>query len=302
MSDDPYRDRQRMLAQKSMNPQKSAIEAYYDSLVPTGEQRYTSQEDTGPDHWERGWIGPIEQFPVVPKPESLCGEWLRKGSFALVHARAGNGKTALVAELIYTMKSGLRWLDMPTKPPGKVLFINGDMTDWQVQERLGYLKGMVDLWHIPFVNMAERAEDVLSVCARYDFVVFDNLGTLFYVQDMNDTSGFAPVMNLMRRITHAGATVLLITHSGKGENATAYGSSSQEWTPDSVLAIVNRKHNDLATQRSVQFQKVRGCERPFDIEMYLYKDGERLVVQKGTDPAIICVESIKLKKDNRFEY
>jgi len=222
---------------------------------------------------ENSFFGKFSAIPPQPTPVFLVGGWLVANTFNIIHSRAGRGKTAIIADLVYSMKSGGEWLGHKTADPGETLWVNGDMSLGQVQRRLGYLQDMADLWHICFFDMMQAQDQLVQVCSKYKFVVFDNRSCLFKLTDANSAESWEALIDLMRRIAQAGCTVLLLTHQGKAEgNNSAFGSSAQEWLVDGVVLSINSKKVDGIEQRTLECQKER--EAPMaDIKFHLVFDG-----------------------------
>lgn len=228
------------------------------------------------DTLEKSFFGKFSEIPDVPVPKTLCGDWLRESSFNIFHSRAGKGKSALLTEMVYAMKTGGEWLGQKTSDPGATLWVNGDMDMWRMKERMSHLGTMADLWHICFFDMMSIKEQLVQICARYKFVIFDNRACLFGMKDVNSPESWEEIIELLRRIAHNGTTIILVTHSGKGEgNSSSFGSSAQEWLVDTVAAIVSKKVDNIE-YRHVELQKERG-EPMGEIPFFLVHNGQRLV-------------------------
>ena len=259
--------------------------------------KHDPNEAVDSDVFLKGYFGTFAEFPEQEEPPLMVGHWLRHPRFTMIHSRAGKGKTAVVADMVYAMKTGGQWLGQDTRDPGKILWVNGDMSDWLVKKRLGYLGTMADLWHICFADLMTIPEQLMAICARYDLVIFDNRGCLFEVADINKAEAWKEPIDLMRRITQAGTAVILMTHSGKGEIASAMGSSSQEWFVDNILSIEQEKGSK---RRSIKWEKTRDDDEPADLAFHLFHDGSRLMACLGhkdedETPTVEPVESQVLK-------
>jgi hypothetical protein len=217
------------------------------------------------------FIGPLLKLESGPPPRALCGNWLREGTLNVISSRAGAGKTALMAAMVAAMKRGEPFLGMPTQDPGRVLWINGDMPAWQVKERLSCLAEFADV----DIAMAEMADlfrhetDLLEVCGGYQFVIFDNRGTLLTVRETQKEESWIPYQRLMHRVTTNGATVVMQCHNNKAENASVSGSEAQERTTTAMLSIHKEKGSDV---RVLRFDKNRMGTEP-DLK-FLIKAGE----------------------------
>ena len=252
MSDDPYRDRQRMLAQRAMNPAKSNLEHYFDVL--TGE-RAATREAPQPLF---DYSGSFSAIPPQLVPEPLCGEWLRRGTYTIVYARAGKGKTAVCSHLVSCMKDRRDWMTQKTKDPGRVVWVDGDNELWQLQERMAFLGKYpdVELHHVVNKNLLLHTGEIESLCEGAGMVVFDNFSALFHLEDANQAEQWRPFNEFMRRIYSKGPAVILQQHEGKGEGTSAMGSSAQEWTAHNIIRVSTR---DISEKESDKLPSYSGA-------------------------------------------
>jgi len=199
-------------------------------------RRLFRPEDEAPLWDYRGGFGDIPD-QVVPAP--YCGAWLRAGTYTLLFARAGMGKSAVCADLIAKMKSGRDWMGQPTHDPGRVVWINGDMQLWQIQERMAFMGKYrdVELIHVDNKNLLLHPNELLAVCEGAGLVVFDNFSALFHLDDVNKSESWRPFNDLMKRIYSTGTAVIMQHHEGKGEGASSFGSSAQEWPATNIIRL-----------------------------------------------------------------
>jgi hypothetical protein len=217
-----------------------------------------------------GYYGAFSGLPRKEPPAKICGDWLRAGSYSLCYARAGLGKTAFIAELIWCLKNKQQFFGMECYDPGDILWINGDLPDWQIHERLGFLDGKATLWHMEQANMFPHVDLLLDRCARYKLVIFDNRPALFYLNDANKAEDWHPLNTLMRQICSEGSAVILMGHEGKGEGGSSFGSSAQEWVADNIIRIRDPiqkelepfRHCHKMPSRVVTWTKSRLCAPP----------------------------------------
>lgn len=184
------------------------------------------------------YFGKILTIPAPPPPRAICGDWMRERSYTIFHAQAGFGKTATVADMVYCMKNGLKWMGQPTQDPGRILWINGDMPNWQLKERLGYINDYVDLWHMQFVDLMRTPELLIGKCEGYGMAILDNRAALLQLADAMSAEAWASIGTTMRTICNNGTATLLQTHAAKAaESSGPFGSSAQVWVADAVVGI-----------------------------------------------------------------
>lgn len=247
------------------------------------------KDNAARDGLDRAFSDPIEReeyfgsfgnAPKRPAPISFCGNWLRAGSLSMVYSRAGVGKTAWLGDMCYSIHRGEPFMGMPTTKAPKILWINGDMPLWQIHERLGFMDGIADLWHLMFINLMEQQEELVERCQGYDIVVMDNRPALFDLADANAAEAWKPLMVLLRVIANKGPAVVVATHEAKGEGTSSFGSSAQEWAIDNNIRISKRmptateveRYEDLChhvPDRKVEWMKHRLSEEPQAREFYL---------------------------------
>ena len=221
-------------------------------------------EEVGPEYY-----GPWGQAPRTTPPPAFCGEWLRGGSITLVHARAGLGKTSAIGSLVECMKkapthTGQSWAGMRCTDPGDILWVNGDMALWQLQEKLGYLGAFgtgVQLWDCPNGSLLARPDAVVNRCVGKGLVIFDTRSTLFQMADANVAEAWDAVAALCKQVARSTCMVILVSHTGKGEGAASMGSSAQEWFVDNIISLAKVKQD-----RRMSFQKSRLCAQPEDCD------------------------------------
>lgn len=223
------------------------------------------------------FFGPMSDLPPDPAPGKLCGDWLREKSYNILYGRGGFGKTAVLAELVWCLKHEEPFFGMETRDPGKILWINGDLPAWQVHERIGCLKGLVDLWHIEQSNLFERVDQLLDRSSGYGLVIYDNRPALFRMGDVNSAESWGGMNILMRQVCSSSPAALLAGHSGKGEVASSFGSSAQEWVADNILSLMAPTANEMKEfsnmkklpTRALRWEKHRLSGKPDDRLFYI---------------------------------
>jgi len=226
------------------------------------------------------FYGSIDDLPCGPTPLAMCGDWLRERSYNLLYARAGIGKTAFAAELVYAIKTGNLFMGQLTHDLGPVLWVNGDLPDWQVKQRLGYLAPYVDLWHLEHGDLTKQYPKLIERCEDYSLVIFDNRPALFQLMEVMSPEAWDTINRKMRQICETTA-VLMMVHEGKGEGTSSFGSSAQEWVTDNIIrmsprvptekeeAQYKKKGDYTLPTGKIQWKKSRLSSVPEDIEFRL---------------------------------
>jgi hypothetical protein len=198
-------------------------------------------EELGPVEPLWDFRGSFADIPAIPPPPSFCGDWLRAGSYTMLYARAGMGKSALCAHMIACMKDRKPWLDQTTADPGRVVWINGDMPMWQVSERLGYLGRFpdVELVNVDEKNLMMYPDEILAMAEGTGLLVFDNFSALFEL-DVMDPAAWKPFNILMKRVCATGCAVIVQQHEGKGASIGSFGSSAQGRVTTNDIRVSSR--------------------------------------------------------------
>lgn len=199
--------------------------------------------------------GGFGDIPPMPKPETFCGEWLRAGSYTIIYARAGMGKTAVVTDLVTSLMRGRFWMGQITRKPKRIVWINGDMELWQIKERMGFLGEIpgVELVNVDGKDLMRYQDQVEAICTGADVVILDNFTALIHLEDANKAENWRGFNAFMKRIYGRGTAVILQQHEGKGEGTSAFGSSAQEWPATNIIRISTK---ELKEQ---EFDKCPGC-------------------------------------------
>lgn len=270
------------------NPQVQLSTDDLETAAAAKEEFDKISETLSPQLLTEEYFGDFDGLPSETVPADYCGGWFRERSYSIIHSRAGAGKTATIADLVYSLSTGDKWLGMPTtRPERPILWVNGDMPRWQVKERLGYLQGRCKLWHIRFDNLLKRPGFVRDACKQFSVVVFDNRGCLFDLEDANSAEAWKALNDLMRQIADSGCAVILVTHGGKGESASAFGSSAQEWFTDSVIAISSKQDKESGTvTQTISWDKCRLSAVPAKTDYHLDMQGNRLRCVLGSDTVV----------------
>lgn len=175
----------------------------------------------------------------LPKRDHLLSPWLREQESCLVWAAAGVGKTMFTLSLALAIAGGGTLMGWSSPRPRRVLLIDGEMPEDDLQDRLRMLAGTVE-----GINMAEAGAN-LSILARHsqdpdtafpdfgdedehdrnlklirsyrpDVVILDNLSTLATVANENDTAEVQKVVKFLARLKQARIGCFVVHHANKG--------------------------------------------------------------------------------------
>ncbi|GIK98087.1 MAG: hypothetical protein BroJett029_22960 [Alphaproteobacteria bacterium] len=180
---------------------------------------------------------------VLPFPEPV-----------LLFGPSGCGKTFVVLDMALSLATGLPFAEIPTVQVG-VLYIATEgasglakrITAWLIHHRLAdrqaqiiVAEGHVDLFSdlgtdklIRFVAALQNAAGV-----RFRLIVVDTLAKAMGNGKENDNSDITRITLNAQRVSEAvGATLLLVHHTGKSEDAGARGGSALKANVATSLAL-----------------------------------------------------------------
>ncbi|BAH74965.1 AAA family ATPase [Solidesulfovibrio magneticus] len=208
-----------------------------------------------------------------PKREHILDPILPSQGLALLYAPRGLGKTFLALTLAYGVAAGQAVLRWKTPRPRNVLFVDGEMPGWMLQERLsGIVKGYggpvpeqlriitPDCQPDFLANLAtpEGQAALDPALAGVELLILDNLATLCRIGKENEAESWLPVQAWLLSLRRCGIAVVVVHHANK--NGGQRGTSSREDVMDTVIALLPVKDHTPAdgARFEVHLQKARG--------------------------------------------
>ncbi len=168
-------------------------------------------------------------YPVIPEQ-----------GLVMIHAMRGIGKTFCALTIAVAVASGGtvfgRW---KAEQPRRVLFLDGEMALWSMQQRLAAIldaninalpegdspldenlrlinPDMQPDFIMPNLATAEGQEMVEPYVNAADLVIVDNLATLARTGKANSEDEWWPIQGWLLSLRRRGKSALLIHHEGKG--------------------------------------------------------------------------------------
>jgi len=186
----------------------------------------------------------------LPKREFILDPVLPEQGLALLYAPRGLGKTFLALSIAYGVAIGKPVLTWNVPRPRNVLFVDGEMQAWMVQQRLsgiaiGYGTTPPDRLRlitpdcqpnfIPNLATQEGQTAFEPLLADVELLILDNLATLCRIGKENESESWLPVQSWILSLRKRGIAVILIHHANK--NGGQRGTSSREDVMDTVIAL-----------------------------------------------------------------
>ena len=210
----------------------------------------------------------------IPKPAELIKGVLYQGDKMCLNAGSKIGKTWHLLRLGLSVSEGLPWLGCATSKT-KVLFINYELQDHVIQERVKMIKNDIlancDCVNFSLLNMRnidmlpEKMMSVLTLLgdrlrnAGYGMIIFDPIYKMYgWDMDENSASDIGHLLNALEAFARkTGASVVYSHHYAKGGQAgkesidRASGSGVFARDPDTIVNITALEDNDENTSYRV---------------------------------------------------
>lgn len=215
--------------------------------MPAKVSNIERQPSIGKKIWS---LGEFIADESIKSPEALLAPWLCKGDLWLVYSGPGIGKTFFSLNVAYAVASGGDFLCWEANQPKKVLYIDGEMSAWDMQQRLRGIvsaakrdgKGEVDRALENFRGYAATFQDVgtpfpdfseeegrmtlLEMARGMDLVVIDNLTTTMRYSDPDKAMDWTPMQDTLVELRKQDIAVLIVHHTNKSGDQT--GTKAKE--------------------------------------------------------------------------
>lgn len=208
--------------------------------------------------------------------EMLLAPWLPRQGIGMIHAEAGIGKTYFSLSVAWAIASGTSFVGWQAPKPCKVLYLDGEMPEITMQERLAAIIKMTQkseyasnftLFTPDFLQdrMLDLSRDrdqgnILEEIKenKYDLVVIDNVSSLMPNVKENEADSWNIIQGWELQIRKMGVSVLRVQHTGK--NGTHRGSSKHQDIVDTTIHLVKPQDHDArdGARFEVNFTKSRG--------------------------------------------
>ena len=253
-----------------------------------------------------------------PLPSPLISPWLREGETVMLYAPPETGKTwlsILICRLLdnenYT-EPECEVGEWQVKEPAKSMFVVGERGG-KVKHRFGkfdWLGRPIKTFDTSILDRAKQPDDFTLSKRKYQkqliqelkknpdikLVVFDNLGTLFDMENENDNSEWnTKVKPLFRDLEAVGVAHILVHHSGKEQAKGLRGASAMLGTADVVLRLEKIDEGEEETKMRIMIEKQNDGKKfaPFGLRFYKVNDKEtRFELMEGGS----LVSKVEFKK------
>jgi hypothetical protein len=223
-----------------------------------GDGSVASALGLAPIHWPSFWDHSATIAEWVVEPIVAAG----RGT--AIYSLAKTGKSLLTIDVVASAVTGRPILGQPAKPPIRVVYLDLEMTEDDLRERLenlGYgsgddLEGLAyyQLPNLPALDGDLGGETLLEIASahRADVVVIDTMARAVSGKENDADTYRAFYRNTGQRLKAAGIAALRLDHMGKEAERGQRGSSSKADDVDVVwrLTAVSNKRLTLTRTHS----------------------------------------------------
>ena len=188
------------------------------------------------------------EFPVR---DYVISPILPQQGLAMIHAVRGIGKTHVALGIAYAVATGGSYLKWKAPKARRVLFLDGEMPAWLMQQRLRELNAAHDVHQagdflrvfnpdlqgipMPDISTTEGQQALEPFLEGVELLIVDNLSTLCRSSCESGADSWGPVQSWLLELRRRGMSVLVVHHSGK--SGKQRGSSRHEDVLDTVLCL-----------------------------------------------------------------
>jgi len=191
---------------------------------------------------------------ALPEKEMILSPFLTTQGIVLIYAKRGVGKTHLSLGIAYAIATAGVFLGWEAKEAKQVLFIDGEMTAADIQDRLKriVLSGKAsmpsedffqiitpDLQEGPLPNLSttegrDAIDELIDTC---DVLILDNLSSLFRSSFENEADSWQEIQDWLLKLRRRGKSIVIVHHAGK--SGQQRGTSKREDVADTVICLKN---------------------------------------------------------------
>ena len=211
----------------------------------------------------------------VPPRQYVFSPFLPVGGLAEIYARTGVGKTTFALALSVAAATGKDFFSWQVKRSWNVLYVDGEMSTQEMQERLTKTSAHFDHPTYELTNLRLICRDRLhrgipdigstigqswfdNDAAWADLIFLDNISCLWWTGKENDADSWSVIQQWLLKLKADGKSVIMLHHSGK--NGTSRGTSRRHDILDTVIKLEHPMSYSEAegAKFEVHFDKTRG--------------------------------------------
>lgn len=254
----------------------------------------------------------------LPPRKMLLDPFIEEKSIGMLHAWRGTGKTHVGCGIAAAIASGGRFIRWQAKEPTPILYVDGEMADFDIQEWLkvemsaegilpiapGYFNLIAsdrqerEIPSLLTLDGQMRIEDKIGAAK---LVILDNISSLFRSEaSENADEGWQIAQHWLLALRRKGIATLLHHHDGK--SFMQRGTSKKEDIMNYVLHLVHPRdyRMEQGLRAEIHFEKarrVRGTDaQSFEVQL-IERDG--IPVWLTRDIEAVLAETIRTMHDEQ---
>lgn len=193
----------------------------------------------------------MREILAEDKPNFLIDNFLTKGGIAMVSAPPKARKSWCVMQMAYEVAKGGEWLGFNISEPIKVAYVQAELPNWMVAERMVQLYGDVPMdnitfFHVPAADLATE-EDMNSLVEAVEscgagLVIVDPIAN-FWQGDENSSSSVNRMFDQLAELQKRGISIVLVHHARKTEHNERLSPQHQRGSnvffarPDAIMTL-----------------------------------------------------------------
>ena len=222
----------------------------------------------------------------LKEPKLLLAPWLPEAGLVMIHAATGIGKTLFALSSAIAIASGTKFLSFSAQKAHPVLYLDGEMPAYLMQQRVADAirwvgnpeKNFLRFYSWAFEDNPAPDLSTLEGQARVDAVIgdakvifVDNLSAFCRTGKDNEAESWRRMDDWLLSHRWAGRAVVLIHHDGKSGHQR--GTSKKEDKLDTIIQLVPPFEADknVGAHFEIYFRKNRhfwGADtRPLEIKL-----------------------------------
>jgi putative DNA primase/helicase len=303
---------------------ENALERFY-------QRRYT--DDTLLKELESTIISSADLInEEILAPFEIMSPWLLDGSLNMIYGPRGAGKTWLslmIAVAVTREKAkGTQIGPWEVSTETGVLYIDGEMGEYELQKRMKLLKKPLEKDHkdlpldilsgnrfaknfrkqlgISDEKYRESIYRYLEDNKQYQLLILDNIASLTPGIDENIKHAWDPINQWLISLRHLGVAVILVHHAGKSKQQR--GTSGREDALDCVIQLdTNSDDGSSGANFVLNFEKARNIPsdkvEPFTLKLVECEDGGLTWISEtvGANPKHEIVMALLMKDKNLLQ-
>lgn len=194
----------------------------------------------------------------IEPPETLLDPFITKSSLGMIYAQRGIGKTFFTLSLGMAVAAGGRFLKYSAPKPYKVLYLDGEMSIFSMQDRISkayssqeskppkdhfkLVNAFLQDFPLPDLGTFEGQKALQPLIVDCNLIIVDNLSCWITSGIENEGESWLPVLQWALKQRRDGKAVIFIHHSNKRNGQR--GTSRKEDALDYVIKLDKPEKHD----------------------------------------------------------